>query len=326
MKASDFSFKHEPGVFLDGVKLTPRLCNDAPVLQQVMLATHGPTNYYRFPVGQWMLEYFVCPESTVEIDSSRYLTLQQNEDEDVVDQETGCVIFVKTVSQRCTFLGQCELTNVMIAESHLEGTDISLSPGTPREFNIYVRLEAIDCRVHDATLTNDTVLVDCWFDGVEIISRAKEPVNVSKCELQFSKFISNGLIDLRFMGAFNTHINMEGLIKIQSVFWSKVRITGQSIHIPGAMFFLEVTLPRVRFFVYQTAEDKWSIAPDLRGDRYSIDVDDPGLEGAVESVLQDRAQIDPQSCLQYLYDCIKSRNTVLENIGRFQEKLGRANI
>lgn len=327
MNPKTYSLKTRlPGVYLDGTKINSLGALANPVRKARLTELGSGFECYVFPVGQWLLEYYLCPESTVEVDSARYLTLQRDEDEEVEDHAVGRVIFEKTASYHSTFIGDCELRNVIVSESHLETTELSLEEGFHPEFNIYIQLEAVDCQICNAYLTNGTVLSDCWLHDVGMISLNKEPVSATMCEVQHSKFYTNGIIELKLVAAFNTHINVKDLLKVSSVYWTKVRITGQSINVPSAMFFLEVTLPRIKLFVYKTAEDKWNIAPDIQGDRYSIEVDDPGLEATLESAFQERGQIDTESCLQYLYDCIKSRNTILENIGRFQEQLGRATI
>lgn len=312
--------KHPPGVFLDGVKLNA-LGTLAPqeVLEEIK-ELGGPFECYVFPIGRYMLAYYLCPNSCVEVDSSRYLTLQQDEDEDVEDLDYCQVVFKDTISQRCTFEGECELVNVWVAESHLASSELILGAAYNSAFHIYIRLELIESEAHNAFFSHGAVIMGSSLEDVEVVSFQNEKVRIDQCEMQFSRFSTDGMIQIEHVYAQNTHVHMKGVLKLACLSWVRTRITGESINITGPMYFLEVTLPRVKFFVYRTGADKWAIAPDLRGDRFSIDVDAPDIEDKLRAVLKERWQTNEESCLQYIYDSIESRIKVMEAIELYRHQ------
>lgn len=316
----DGSLRNPPGLWLDGVKQLPSPPDVSLFLKEVLQSEVGELTYYRIPVGQWILEYFLCAKSSVEIDSNTYLTLQQEEDEDIVDQEHCVVVFKDSVSQRCTFDGECSLKNVVMAECHIASSDISADPDVEKYFNIYVHLQVIESELHNVELSKKSEVIGSWLQNVAVISEVFACVRIDQCEMQYSRFYTKGIVQLDHIYAENSHVEVNGLLKVACVNWSRVRITGESMHIPGRMYFLEVVLPRIKFFVYRTGSDKWSIAPDLRGNRFSLDVDEPDLEQKLTAVLEEYGQREIESCLQYIYDSIASRIKVLEGLEEFRHK------
>lgn len=316
----DGSLRNPPGLWLDGVKLTPSPSESCTFLKQVLESDAGTLAYYRVPVGQWILEYFLCPISSVGIDTNTYLSLQQDLDEDIEDDEHCRVVFKDSVSQRCTFDGECLLRNVAMAECHIVSSDITADCEVEKYFNIYVHNQVIESELHNVVLSKKSEVIGSWLHDVSIISETSACVRIDQCELQHSRFYTKEIIQLDHMYAENTHIEVTGLLKVACVNWSRVRITGESMHIAGRMFFLEVVLPRVTFFVYCTGSDKWAIAPDLRGNRFSLNVDQPDIEEKLTEVLDERGQMDKESCLQYIYDSIASRIKVMEALNQFRHK------
>lgn len=312
--------KWPPGLFLDGVKQVAVGAGKPAAFELGIVDPDIVLDYYSIPVGKFNLEFYLCPESCVEIDSERFLTLQKDLDKDVVDNEYCRVVFVDTVSQRCTFEGECTLVNVIIAESHLSASILILRDVDEKMFNIYIRLELLESEVIDGRFSKDAVVMGSTLQDVTVISRTDNTVLVDQCDMQFSKFNTDGQILLEDVYAWNTHVNMHGLLTIQRVNWPKVRITGESIHVPGPMYFLEVVLPKVKFYVYQTGGCKWAIAPDIRGDRFSVFVDNPNVEDMLQQVLRDRRQGSEESCLQYIYDSIESRTKVMTAIERYRHQ------
>lgn len=315
VKAADE--KRPMGLFLDGTKLNALGTLVAQRESEKLKELGEPFDCYRFPVGQYMLTYYLCPNSSVEVDSHRYLTLQQDEDEALEDFEYCQVVFKDTVSQRDTFEGGCTLSNVATAECKFSSSDLSLDAELEKMFNIYIHLELADSEVRNGGFSEGAEIAGSVISDVSLHSRNRDKVRVYKCDLQYSQFNTDGMIEMERVCAENSHVNVNGLLKIVWANWSRVRITGESINIPGPMYFLEVQLPRVKFYVYQTADDKWAIAPDTRGDRFSVGVDNPHVEDMLREVLTERGQIDLESCLQYIYDSIASRIKVMEAIEHF---------
>lgn len=312
--------KWPAGLFLDGVK-QERVGAGKPAAFKLDLdGIDAILDYYSVRVGKAILEFYLCSKSNVEIDSTRFLALQKDLDQDVVDKEECCVVFIDSVSQLCTFEGENVLINVMIAESHLSSSTLVLDYTYERTFNIYVRLELLESEVHNSSFSKDALVMGSTLQDVAVISSSDAKVVVDQCDMQFSKFHTEGEILLEDVYAWNTHVNMHGLLTIQRVNWPKVRITGESIHIPGPMYFLEVVLPRVKFYVYQTGDAKWAIAPDTRGDRFSVYADNPDVEDMLQRVLRDRRQGSEESCLQYIYDSIESRTKVMTAIERHRHQ------
>lgn len=312
--------KHPPGVFLDGTKINPLLTLAHSGAKEKIKELGGPFEYYRFPIGQYMLSYYLCPNSSVEVDSNCYLTLQQDNDEDIEDLDYCQVVFKDTVSQRCVFEGDCELVNVALVECRIIRSGIGADPDREKMPNILSRLEVIESEIHNAAFSAGAEVSWSWLHDVIIASSNRDKVRVDQCELQTCRFETSGIIKLDHVYAQHTRVGMNGLLKVAGVSWMKTRITGESIHIPGAMYFLEITLPKVRFFAYRTAADKWAIAPGLFGDWSSIDVSDPDIEVKLRAVLKERLQQDEESCLQYIYDCIDSRINVLTAINNYRSQ------
>jgi hypothetical protein len=294
----------KPGLYLDGVKL------NAMPLPELAAPIEGVDRYY-FPIGQYMLKYSLCPESIVEVDSNKYLSLQVNEDEDIEDLEYCDVVLKNCTSKNDTFHGRCAVANIYSIGCNYTISDVLVSDG--KERNSYTGVTFDEVELLDAAVSKNAWISNCWIESCSVIS-TKSTVSIVDCSLEHCTFFTNADIDLTHVNATNSHVNCVGLLYISDVFWTSVRLTAPTVYIRSRMFFLEITLPRTTLYAFQTAKDAWAVAPDLRGNRFHIEFGHPNFDDQLFRILQERGEELILDQLRYIRDCINSRVDLLKII------------
>lgn len=298
-----------PHLYLDGVELESLGAASQEVLDRIK-ALGAAYEYYKFPVGKYMLEYYLCYDSVVEVDSNRYLTLQLDEDEDIEDLPYCDVVFTKTMSKHDTFKGACSVTGVTSVRCLYVESDVTVTPPR-REDIIYTDVEFDESTVIDTSLS-----AGAWASGSHLVNcvlkSLEDKVSVEESQLDDCMFFSDGLVDVRQVQGENCHVFCRGLLRVSDVYWNSISLTVPSMYVPTRMYFLEIHLPTFTLYCYQTAKDTWVVTSNLKHDRGSIEAGAPDFDARLLDLLIDR---DPQrtvDMLQYVHDCINSRLNLLK--------------
>lgn len=299
--------KNEHGVFLDGYKLEPSHTDLIPVLSEDIRTEDY--DYYRVAVGILTLHFFLDKFSCIKIDSSAYLDLEIDEEND--DDNHAVVTMDYANSYRDAFTGSCALINVNTNSCTITNSTIRSSSPKKSEIDPLVNL-----RVTNSILRNAVVSEGSSVENSSIVNstvHTKGPgARVESTTMKNSFFTSNGVLDLDSCRFNDTRIYCNGFIRIINTSMPGLCLKVPDCHIPDRFYFFTLNMPSGTLHFYQTGTDDFAITQD--GGDFNVDVQDPLFATQLKELFDLLEQPIPDDAVQYVVDSVNSRIALLSKL------------
>lgn len=308
--------KHETGLFLDGHQLEPVRTNTYPSIDED--AGDGEFSQYRVVIGILTVHYFLDATSVVKIDSSHYLDLDIEEDND--DDNHAWVIVKNSSTYRDAFTGNCTLYNSVTNNCKVKNSDISRSSLKISELHPLVNLSVSGSRLENATISDGSTILNSSIINSTVVTEGPG-VYVEGSTLKNSSFSAKGTLHLSGCKFNETSVHAINFVRICDSRMNEMYMKIEDCHIPNRLYFFSIDFPSVTLYFYQTGSDAFAIT--RQGGGFDMNVDDPEFREKLKELLIDCEQLLPDDTVKYVMDSIRSRRNLIQALwAEFERGLG----
>lgn len=308
--------KHETGLFLDGHQLDAVRTNTNPSVDDD--AGDGEFSQYRVVVGILTVHFFLDHMSVVKIDSSHYLDLDIDEEND--DDNHAWVIVRNSSSYRDAFTGNCTLYNSVTNNCKVTNSDISRSSLKISELHPLVNLSISGSRLENATISDGSTILNSSVINSTVHTEGTG-VWVEGSTLKNSSFSARGTLYLNGCKFNETSVHAINFVRICDSRMNEMYMKIDDCHIPNRLYFFSIDFPSLTLYCYQTGSENFAIT--RQGGGFDMNVDDEEFRGKLKELLIDCEQLLPDDTVKYVMDSIRSRRNLIQALwAEFEKSLG----
>mgnify|MGYP003407371500 CR=1 FL=1 len=306
----------ETGLYLDGHRLEPVRINTYPTIDED--AGPGDFEQYRVVVGVLTLHFFLDASSAVKIDSTAYLDLEIDEDND--DDNHTWVILKNSYSYRDSFTGNCTLDTAVTNSCTVVNSHIGRSSIKSAELHPLVNLKIISSSLDNATLSDGTVVINSSIVNSTVYTEG-QGAHIEGSTLKNASLSSKGILHLEGCKFNDTSIHAINFVRIIDSRLNGIYLKIDDCHIPNRLYFFPIEFPNLSLYCYQTGSDELAIT--RQGGGFDVPVDDPAFKKKLTELLIDCELAMPDDILDYITDCINSRKRIIQVLwAEFERTLG----
>ena len=306
----------EIGLYLDGHRLEPVRTNTYPTIDED--AGAGDFDQYRVLVGVLTLHFFLDKNSSAKIDSTAYLDLEIDEDND--DDNHAWVILKNSHSYRDTFTGNCTLDNAVTNSCTVANSHIGRSSIRTAELNPLVNLRIINSSLDNATISEGSLVGNSSIVNSTVRTEG-QGAHIEGSTLKNASLSSKGVLHLEGCKFNETCIHAINFIRIIDSRLNGIYLKIDDCHIPNRLYFFPIEFPNLLLYCYQTGNDELAIT--RQGGGFDVPVGDPEFDKKLYELLVDCEMAMPDDILDYIEDCICSRSRIIQVLwAEFERTLG----